>query len=116
MDAFTQEMKELLLKEKQEIINKLKEDEDEIRLGLNSDGDDVDIANEADSLKTREIFNQMDSKRLKAIDNALKRINDNRYGYCLQCGKKIPEGRLRAMPSAVLCITCKEMQERYKAG
>lgn len=116
MDAFIKEMEELLLKEKHEIIRKLKDDEEEFRQGLNQDGDDVDIANEADSLKSKEIFNNLEAKRLKAIDNALKRINENRYGYCLQCGKRIPEARLRAMPSAVLCISCKEKQERMMAG
>ena len=113
MDAFTTEMKELLEKEKRDILNKLRNDEEDIKRGLDLQGDDADLANEADDLKNKEIFNAMDTKRLKAIDGALKRINDNRYGFCLQCGKRIPEGRLRAMPSAVLCVSCKERQERF---
>lgn len=114
MDAFALEMKELLLKEKNDILAKLRDDEEYIKNSAQTQGDDADLANDADDFKNREIFNAMDQKRLKAIDGALKRINENRYGYCLQCGKKIPEGRLRAMPSAVLCITCKENQERFR--
>ena len=113
MDAFALEMKEFLLKEKNDILAKLKEDEEYVKNSAQMQGDDADLANDADDFKNREIFNAMDQKRLKAIDGALKRINENRYGYCLQCGKKIPEGRLRAMPSAVLCITCKEKQEKF---
>ncbi len=113
MDAFTTEMKDLLEKEKRGILNKLRNDEEDIKRGLDLQGDDADLANEADDLKNKEIFNAMDTKRLRAIDGALKRINDNRYGFCLQCGKRIPEGRLRAMPSAVLCVSCKERQERF---
>ena len=113
MDAFIEEMKEELLREKREIVSKLREDEELLKDGIAMQGDDADIANEADSVKNREIFNQIDQRKLKAIDGALKRINENRYGYCLQCGRKIPEGRLRAMPSAVLCISCKEEQEKF---
>ena len=31
---------------------------------------------------------------------------------CLRCGKKIPEERLRALPYAVLCLDCKNAEER----
>lgn len=35
-----------------------------------------------------------------AIDAALQRIADGTYGTCEVCGRPIPEGRLRAVPTA----------------
>ena len=79
-------------------------------------GDSSDLASDQDAYRKMEALNAMDAKRLKAIENALQRISDGKYGYCLQCGKKIPEGRLRAIPSAVLCVECKADAERLARG
>ncbi|GBF25670.1 RNA polymerase-binding transcription factor DksA [bacterium MnTg02] len=40
------------------------------------------------------------------IDAALRRIDDNEFGYCLECGEKIPEKRLEVDPAMALCINC----------
>lgn len=48
---------------------------------------------------------------LSEIDAALQRIDQGRYGVCKRCGKDIPVARLRAVPSADLCIACKELEE-----
>jgi len=45
-------------------------------------------------------------QRLSEVKSALSHIEDNTYGVCKNCGKKIPEERLEAMPSASLCIDC----------
>ena len=34
-----------------------------------------------------------------------------RTGQCVRCGEEIPVERLRAVPAAELCITCKEWEE-----
>jgi len=49
---------------------------------------------------------------LKAIDEALRRIEDGRYGNCTNCGKKIKVPRLQAVPWARHCIDCQELQDR----
>jgi DnaK suppressor protein len=33
---------------------------------------------------------------------------------CLECGEPIGEARLKALPSATLCIDCKELQDEGK--
>jgi RNA polymerase-binding protein DksA len=48
---------------------------------------------------------------LQGVDKALTRINAGTYGKCVRCGDEIPEGRLEAMPTAELCIPCKEWEE-----
>jgi hypothetical protein len=35
-------------------------------------------------------------------------------GYCKDCGEEIPEKRRRALPFAILCITCKEADDEAK--
>lgn len=42
---------------------------------------------------------------------ALKRIEDGTYASCARCGAEIPPDRLEAVPTASLCIQCKEAEE-----
>lgn len=48
------------------------------------------------------------------IDEALKRIEEGKFGLCLACGKKIPQKRLNAVPYAKYCIQCKSEEEKKK--
>lgn len=42
----------------------------------------------------------------KRLNSALKRIEDDEYGYCLLCEEAITINRLKAMPEATNCIDC----------
>jgi len=57
-----------------------------------------------------------DSERetLRKIDDALKRIEDNTYGKCLSCGKRIAKKRLMAVCHAEYCKKCQEKEELRK--
>jgi DnaK suppressor protein len=46
--------------------------------------------------------------RLKKIEAALKRIEEDEYGYCLECGDEISEKRLNAVPESPQCMECME--------
>ncbi|MFA5389589.1 MAG: TraR/DksA family transcriptional regulator [Candidatus Omnitrophota bacterium] len=48
------------------------------------------------------------------IDDALKRIEEGKFGRCLSCDKKIPQKRLNAVPYAKYCIQCKSKEEKKK--
>ena len=52
-----------------------------------------------------------EQRTLYEIDEALKRIDDGSYGACLECGKPIPQKRLKAVPYASLCIACQRSKE-----
>ncbi len=41
------------------------------------------------------------------IDVALAKVDRGIYGTCERCGQPIPRARLKAMPSAALCVACK---------
>ena len=55
-------------------------------------------------------------EELSLIDNALKKIEKGKYGYCENCKKEIPYGRLQIRPQAVMCIECKSKKEQEIAG
>ncbi len=48
------------------------------------------------------------------IDEALKRIEEGKYGKCMSCSKKIPVRRLNAVPYAKHCIQCQSKEENDK--
>ena len=57
-------------------------------------------------------------KLIKKIDETLRNIDNDEYGYCEGCGIEIGLKRLEARPTATLCIDCKtldEMRERQVA-
>jgi RNA polymerase-binding protein DksA len=54
---------------------------------------------------------------LNKITVALKKIDDETFGLCDTCNKKIDMKRLNAMPYAPLCIDCQSAEEKKsKAG
>jgi DnaK suppressor protein len=59
-------------------------------------------------------FRERDSNLIRKIREALKRIDDETFGICDQCGRKISEKRLQVRPIATLCIKCKEKQEGFE--
>ena len=51
-------------------------------------------------------------KLLSKIENAIKKINDNTYGYCEETGEAIGLKRLIARPIATLSIEAQEKHEK----
>ena len=43
---------------------------------------------------------------LQNINDALARIETGDYGYCVDCGEDIAEGRLEIDPAGPLCVNC----------
>jgi RNA polymerase-binding transcription factor DksA len=55
-------------------------------------------------------FAARQSKFIKALENALIRIENKTYGICRATGKLIPKDRLRIVPHATLSIEAKRVQ------
>jgi len=51
-------------------------------------------------------------ERITQVERALERLGEGHYGYCERCGNAIPVERLAAFPSATLCVSCKQLEER----
>ncbi len=45
-------------------------------------------------------------RELARIDAALRRLQEEEYGFCADCGNPIALGRLAADPAVELCIRC----------
>ena len=45
-------------------------------------------------------------EQIAAIDAALGRLAEGRYGVCVRCGQPIGEDRLAARPAALTCVRC----------
>lgn len=50
-------------------------------------------------------------KLIKKINETLRNIDNDEYGYCGGCGIEIGLKRLEARPTATLCIDCKTLDE-----
>lgn len=59
-------------------------------------------------LRTRD----RERKLIRKIDEALKRVEDGSYGYCLETGEEIGVKRLEARPVATLSLEAQERRER----
>jgi RNA polymerase-binding transcription factor DksA len=60
-------------------------------------------------------FAARQSKFIKALENALIRIENKSYGICRVTGKLIPKDRLRIVPHATLSIEAKRQQTTIQA-
>ena len=49
---------------------------------------------------------------LRRIEAALKRIDNDEYGYCTDCDEPINPKRLEFDPTSVLCIDCASKREQ----
>jgi hypothetical protein len=49
--------------------------------------------------------------RTRRLVDAVRRMEDGVYGYCLRCRRAIPFARLAAMPDVPTCIDCSWAQE-----
>ncbi|MGE0031073.1 MAG: RNA polymerase-binding protein DksA [Steroidobacteraceae bacterium] len=59
-------------------------------------------------LRTRD----RERKLIRKIEEAISRIEDGSYGYCVETGEPIGVKRLEARPVATLCIEAQERRER----
>jgi RNA polymerase-binding protein DksA len=50
-------------------------------------------------------------QRLEDVHAAMQRIERGTYGICESCGKPIAPERLEAIPTARLCIACKQKSQ-----
>ena len=101
--------KRLLLAKQQELTNG-KSLADSIPVGGEPRGDPVDVAAGEASASAHIRLRETDGRLLRAIEDALTRIRQERFGTCEECGQPISKARLEAVPWARYCKDCKEQQ------
>lgn len=63
-----------------------------------------------DAQEREKVFMQYarENKFLTYLDKALDRLkNDPNFGYCTECGARIPDERLEEVPHTTHCVKCK---------
>ena len=73
--------------------------------------DDLDRAQIEEEIHLRLRILDRESKLLPKIDEAIKRIDDKSYGYCVNTGEIIGIQRLLVRPTALFCAEEKGRQE-----
>ena len=72
------------------------------------EGDPVDQANAEAEAELKIQLHRTDGRLLRAIEEALSRINHRSYGVCESCNRPIAKVRLEAVPWTRHCRHCKE--------
>lgn len=115
------EFKKIVLKKKEEMLDELKHiSDDTLRKSQKEASGDISgytyhMADVASDNYDREFSLELASNERKSIyelDDALKRIEEGVFGICDNCKSSISKVRLKAVPSARLCIKCQEKREK----
>ena len=75
-------------------------------------GDWIDQSSQESDLHVRLALKQTDAKLLRAIEEAIHRIDQGTYGTCMECENDIAPARLEAVPWTRVCIDCKAKQQQ----
>jgi DnaK suppressor protein len=74
-------------------------------------GDWIDQSSQESDLHVHLAMKQTDTKLLRAIQEAILRLDQGTYGICTDCEEEIKLARLDAVPWTRVCIQCKERQK-----
>jgi DnaK suppressor protein len=108
--SFLKQIKQKLIAQKAEILEKCKRHNSEI----DSFGDEIDhIQARVIALADAQLASR-DKDNLAKIEATLKRIEDKTFGECQECNEDIDEKRLMINPSFITCIGCAEHLEALK--
>lgn len=115
------EFKRIILKRKEEITEGIKHiSEDTLHKSQKEAAGDISgytyhMADVATDTYDREFSLGLASnerKILYELDDAIKKIEDGTFGICEDCKRLITKTRLKAVPSARLCVKCQEKREK----
>lgn len=102
---FLNKIKLMLLSQKNEILKPI------LLEDIDTDGDETD---EIQGNMLIELTTQLSARnnlKLMKINQALKKINENTFGDCEDCGEEIAEKRLLLSPYLPTCVFCAEERE-----
>jgi len=113
MPAWKNETYEMLIQMRKELLRDVsrsfKSESDPLKFDV---GDFYDHASNDRDRELALMFTDRERDKLVQIDEALKNIEEGSYGICESCGDEIDKDRLKVMPFAKLCLSCKIDLER----
>jgi DnaK suppressor protein len=102
----------------EEVKNKLLKEKEEVELLLNEINFELEKVKESDEFEASDIAEKYEEKsdfyskkeilekRLENIKKALQKIENGTYGICIKCNNPIEEARLKIDPTTELCRKC----------
>ena len=109
-----EEIKRILLEEKANLILGIQGKTEKKNKIVNDIGDAIDCSVEEQERELNLLLQDREQARLTGIEEALKRMELDDFGYCDECGENISKKRLLALPLARMCINCQSIEERSK--
>lgn len=108
-----------LLEERKKVLEELDDLSDTIRKSpINPNGNEAgysfhmaDLGTDTMEREKAFLFASAEGRLLLQIDEALRRIYQNKFGTCEVCGESIAHERLDAIPYTQMCIECKRESE-----
>jgi len=104
LDAF----RKTLISLREEIV-KLNADSKDATGTVALDQSKVGRLSRMDAMQAQQMAQETARRRLlqlKKIDNALRRLETDDYGYCFKCGDEISTDRLDFDPASTRCMEC----------
>ena len=68
--------------------------------------DSEDRAADLENQEALEAVEQSGIQEINRIEQTLKRVSEGTYVICARCGADIDPKRLKALPTATICISC----------
>jgi DnaK suppressor protein len=112
-----EQYRKMLLKRREELAESVKNHAEELP-ETGTGGSSGDIADQADSDYTTEMFGVLLERQagtLEEVERALNKMDRGEFGICEGCEKSIPTKRLKALPWARYCLECQEKADRVGA-
>ena len=105
--------RQILLAQKQSLL-KAQETGDQAEETVELDQTRMGRLSRMDAMQAQAMSKETGRRRrqkLLQIEAALRRIEEDDYGYCQGCGEDIAPARLEVDPTVLLCISCASAKE-----
>lgn len=109
-------LRKLLIKKREDIVKEAKSEIKKFKTGEKKqivetvmDDGDLSVVDLSEDISLKQLSTHREM--LIKIDAALRKIDDNTYGICEECGDEISEERLKILPFAIYCRDCQEKKE-----
>jgi DnaK suppressor protein len=116
-DGRTEEMRDKLLKLREELESVAATSKESAAV-VELDQSKVGRLSRMDAMQAQAMAKASVQRRdvvLRGITAALKRIDEDEYGFCLECDEPINPKRLEFDPTVLLCVDCASKSENSRA-
>jgi DnaK suppressor protein len=106
--------RQLLIKRREDLLSVSSQQEQSVET-VELDQTRVGRLSRMDAMQVQAMSQETQRRRmleLQRIAEALRRINEGEYGYCINCNGSIAQNRLAIDPAASLCIVCASQSEQ----